>query len=166
MTHGDNMENKTGQRKITGVRTLIYLVIGFAVSMAVYYLCIRAYFEYIIPIYIGITAVLAVLFVLVNGGIRPIIKNEIKKEETVHKRYLADKLRSEKFRKTKKLEKAKYSLKEQEEPEEEPRPNPLGLDDTRREYYSKLILIAAVSLLLVLFVDYFLILFRIDIFGV
>ncbi|MPN49398.1 hypothetical protein SDC9_197019 [bioreactor metagenome] len=150
---------------------MLYLILWFVVVSAVYYTAVSLEFIWIVPIYIGIVCVACVLFLLVNGGIGPIIKAEHKKEDTAHKKYVLDKSHQRLSRRTKfrrfrlgsqvsdKTTQTEADIKT----EAQERPNPLSLDDMHRELYSKIILIIGIPVFIVFLIDYMLILFNIQI---
>ncbi len=151
--------------RFTGVRTLIFLLIWFLIVEAVYYTCVSFYFEQIVLVYIVLFSVSAVLFLLVNGGVRPLIAEEYKKEESVHKKYLADKRHENKSKRKNRREKyKKYTVMQADEArareeEEIPRINIFKLSDEDRIFYTKLLLIFAIPLFLAVSIDYLLLMF-------
>jgi len=147
--------------RITSSAALIMLAIWFIASEAIYYLCINLYFEEIVLIYIGAFSLAAILFLLVNGGVRPLIKDDKAKEERVHTRYLLDKRNENKNKRKNRRDRFKrYTVTQSEEEasvvEEIPRFNPFKLSDEDRVFYTKALLIFGVPLLLTVFVDYIL----------
>ena len=106
--------------------------------------------------YFGLCLVLSVLYVLVNGGIKPILAEDREKEERARKKYLADKGKShpikarEKYRRfTVKKEKA-----EEEKAPPAPRPNPLGIPDEKRVLLGNILLVVLVPFYLIFLLDW------------
>ena len=151
--------------QLSGVRSLVLLLVWFLIVEAVYYACISFYFEQIVLVYIVLFSAAAVLFLLVNGGVRPLIADERKKEESVHKKYLADKRNENKNKRKNRREKyKKYTVMQPDEvkaKEEEkmPRLNIFNLSDERRIFYTKALLIFGIPLFLAVSIDYLLLMF-------
>ena len=151
--------------KLTGAKILIPLLIWFLVVEAVYYACISFYFEQIVLVYIVLFSAAAVMFLLVNGGVRPLIAEEHKKEESVHKQYLSDKIHGNKNKRKNRREKyKKYTVIQQDEKqareeEEIPRINIFKLSEEDRIFYTKLLLIFGIPLFLAVSIDYLLLMF-------
>ena len=100
---------------------------------------------------------LSVLYVLVGGGIRPILEEDRRREEKVHQKYLKDKgvlhpvKRRDKYR--------RFRVKTEEEPKKEdaplpPRPNPLKIPEEKRVLFSQLLLVLVIPFYLIFFIDW------------
>ncbi|MBR2615694.1 MAG: hypothetical protein IKC69_03350 [Clostridia bacterium] len=102
-------------------------------------------------------AALSVLYVLVNGGLRPILDEEKRKEESTREKYLRDK---GKLHPIKRRDRYRRFRVKTEAPSEEPaaplppRPNPLKLSDENRILYSHVILVTVIPFYLIFLLDW------------
>lgn len=118
--------------------------------------------EFTLPItytYFGLCLVLSVLYVLVNGGIKPIMDSERKKEESTRKKYLADKAKSHPIKPKDKYRRFTVKKNENEQAsdkEEIPRPNPLGLPEEKRALLGNVLLVTLIPFYLIFLLDWIL----------
>ena len=142
----------------TKKKRLLYLVLWMAVLSLIYWglgntsLAMPTVFSFGVLCFL-----LSVLYVLVGGGIRPILEEDRRREEKVHQKYLKDKgvlhpvKRRDKYR--------RFRVKTEEEPKKEdaplpPRPNPLKIPEEKRVLFSQLLLVLVIPFYLIFFIDW------------
>ena len=102
---------------------------------------------------------LSVLYVLVNGGIQPILDDDRKREKKSRDKYLADKgklhpiKRKDKYRRFRVKGNGEMVEKKAEEPTQ-PRPNPLKLSEEKRVLYSQILLVMVIPFYLIFLLDW------------
>lgn len=132
--------------------TLILSFVYFTLGNTKFYLPV-------LSSYAIICLILSVLYVLVNGGIRPILDEDRKKEEKTRKKYLADKgklhpiKRKDKFRRFQ-VKKEQEIKRENSDKPELPRPNPLHINPQIRPLISQILLVTALPFYLIFIFDW------------
>ncbi len=114
-------------------------------------------------VYFGLCLVLSVAYVLVTGGLTPILEEDRRREAETRKKYLADKgtlhpiKRKDKFRRFQ----VKKGQEEEEKPKAEPtpRPNPLRLAPEVQKLVSQILLVLVIPLYLIFMIDWILLAF-------
>lgn len=107
--------------------------------------------------------VLSVFYIFVNGGIRPILDEDRRKEEKTREKYLQDKgklhpvKRKDKYRRFR-IKKEGISEKKEEIPLP-PRPNPLKLPEEKRILLSQVLLVITVPFYLIFLLDWVIVTF-------
>ncbi len=109
-------------------------------------------------LYYALCLVLSVLYILVSGGIQPILEKDREKEEKVRKKYLADKgalhpvKRKDKYRRFRiKKETDFVSAEEKELP---PAPNLLHIPEEKRGKISMTLLLLVIPFYLIFLLDF------------
>ncbi len=106
--------------------------------------------------YFALCLVFSILYVLINGGITPIMEKDREKEKKSREQYLADKGKAHPIKKRDKYR--RFRIKKEEETVEEkpsvPRPNPLGLPEEKRELLGQILLIVTVPFYLIFLIDW------------
>ena len=134
-------------RRLDKVKRLFILAGWLVAASLLYYLPGNFGFFYMPMIFMVIITIAGVMFVLVNGGIRPIADDEAARI----KRHRADE-----------ANKTQPDENQSDAPSPEyRRPNPLKLTDEQRIFWSDILLIAAVVPITIVLVDYLLISFNI-----
>lgn len=115
-------------------------------------------FPVIMVSYALFSAVLSILYVLVNGGIRPILDEDRRREEKTHEKYLKDKgklhpiKRRDRYRRFRKKKEGEETKKE--ERPLPPRPNPLKLPEEKRILLSQVLLVVVIPFYLIFLLDW------------
>ncbi len=130
----------------TGFLSLIYFSLGYT--------------EFYLPVmtsYAIFCFVLSVLYVLVNGGLRPILDEDRKREAKSRKQYLLDKGKSHPIKRKDKYRRFRIveEEKEKEEPKEKlPTPNPLHIREELRPLISQILLVTVLPFYLIFLFDW------------
>ncbi len=146
-------------KTLTKKQTVLYLIIWFILVAAIYYLPVYlqnpAFSFAVMLLYAVLGILLFIVFLLVNGGVRPIIDKEHEKQ--LHNREEPDSPDCNKKAK----KRSRYGNHNQSENDtlpaekpQEPRFNPFHLDYGERVYYSKILLILLTPFILIFFIDY------------
>lgn len=108
--------------------------------------------------YAILCAFLSVFYVVLNGGIRPIVDEEHRKEESTREKYLKDKGRLHPIKRRDRYRRFRVKKEGEEQPAEKeplpPRPNPLKLPEEKRILLSRLTLITVIPFYLIFLIDW------------
>jgi len=144
-------------KKLTKIQKLIVLVIVTAILSAIYWGFGNT--EFTLPItylYFALCLTLSVAYVLVNGGIRPIIEEDRRREAQTREKYLAEKGKLHPIKRRDKFRRFQVK-KEAETPkrEENPifRPNVLKIPEEKRVILSQYLLLFTIPLYLIFMID-------------
>ncbi len=113
-------------------------------------------------VYFGLCLVLSVAYVLVNGGITPILEEDRRREAATRKKYLADKgklhpiKRKDKFRRFQVKAEREEVVEIKPKSEPTPRPNPLRLAPEVQRLVSQILLVLVIPLYLIFMIDWIL----------
>jgi len=107
-------------------------------------------------LYFALCILLSLAYVLVSGGIRPLLAKDRENEEKVRKMYLADKAKSHPLKSKDKYR--RFRIKPKNAPAEHrdplpPAPNPLHIPEEKRALISQLLLIAVIPFYLIFMAD-------------
>ena len=141
----------------TKKKRILYLFLWMLILSAIYWgLGSTRFYMPIMMVYGILCLILSIAFVVVNGGIRPIVEGERRKEAAVREKYLKDKgvmhpiKRRDKYR--------RFRVKGEEVKVEEkplpPPPNPLKLPEAVQKAVSQGILIAVIPFYLIFLLDW------------
>ena len=144
----------------TKKKRLFALISVFSLLAAIYWtlgntsLAVPVVFTYGVLCFI-----LSLLYVLVNGGIRPILEEDRRREAKSREQYLADKGKLHPIKRKDKFKRFRVKGKEKMEKKEEkvsvqPRPNPLKLSEEKRILYSQILLVTALPFYLIFLLDW------------
>lgn len=148
---------------LTKTQRLIALFVSFVFFAALYWgLGNTPYTVLIAKIYFFLCLILSVAYVLINGGITPILDQDREKEERVRKKYLADKGKLHPIKRREKYR--RFHIKnEEDEPTPEPvireNPNPLKIPDSIRRPLVQILLVLVIPLYVIFMIDYFVLFF-------
>lgn len=144
---------------LTKKQRLLYLVLWMAILSLVYWGLGNTSLAMPIVFSFGILCfLLSAFYVLVNGGIRPILGEDRRREEKAHQKYLKDKgalhpiKRRDKYRRFRVKKEADEVVKE--EKPIAPRPNPLKIPEEKRVLLSQLLLVLVIPFYLIFFIDW------------
>ncbi|MBE6713219.1 MAG: hypothetical protein E7580_06845 [Ruminococcaceae bacterium] len=113
----------------------------------------------ILYIYYALCMILSVLYILVAGGIRPIVDEDRRREEKSRKQYLADKgklhpiKRRDKYRRFRVKGEGEEKISE-EQREKEPAPNLLNIPEEKRPMLCTWLLLCVLPFYLILLIDW------------
>lgn len=136
---------------------LLVLVVWTALLAAVYWGFGNT--ELTLPItytYFGLCLVLSVLYVLVCGGIKPLLEADRKREEKSRKQYLADKGKLHPIKRRDRFRRFRIQSKTEQEKSEEdlpPPPNLLKIPEEIRPMISQILLLTVIPFYLIFMVD-------------
>lgn len=139
-----------------------FTLIGWTAILALVYwgLGETKYTMTVTYVYFGLCLLFSIAYLLVSGGLQPILDQDRVKEARTREKYLADKgkmhpiKRKDKFRRFRIKSEEEKSLPVKTEPELPP-PNPLKLPEPLRKILSPLLLVLAVPFYLIFLVDWF-----------
>lgn len=106
--------------------------------------------------YFGLCLVLSVLYVLVCGGIKPLLEADRKREEKSRKQYLADKGKLHPIKRRDRFRRFRIQSKTEQEKSEEdlpPPPNLLKIPEEIRPMISQILLLTVIPFYLIFMVD-------------
>ncbi|MBR5295068.1 MAG: hypothetical protein IKU24_00595 [Clostridia bacterium] len=139
-------------------KRLLFLVLFFILFGSVYWGVGNTFLT--LPVtyfYYALCLILSVLYVLVAGGIRPIVEKEREKEKASREKYLKDKGKSHPIKRRDKYR--RFKVKDSEEnsnvnQKEVPRPNVLKIPEEKREKICQWILVFLIPLYLLFLLDW------------
>ncbi len=99
--------------------------------------------------------VLSILYVLICGGIRPILESDRKREEKSRKQYLRDKAKSHPIKRKEKYRRFRIASEEVSEKKElPPPPNLFHIPEEKRALLSQILLVATIPFYLIFLLDW------------
>jgi hypothetical protein len=109
-------------------------------------------------IYYVLCLLLSFAYLLVNGGIRPLLEQDREKEEKTREKYLADKGKMHPIKRRDKYRRFRIQPQEEQEakPDREPLPpppNPLHIPEEKRPLLSQILLLAVIPFYLIFMID-------------
>lgn len=139
-----------------------FILLGWTFFLALIYwgLGETEYTMTVTYVYFSLCLLFSVGFLLVSGGLQPILDKDREKEEATRKKYLADKGRMHPIKRKDKYRRFRIkSEEEKNQPKEEepklPPPNPLKIPEEVRIWLSPLMLVLAVPFYLIFLADWF-----------
>ena len=114
---------------------------------------------YTLPItisYFVLCLLLSVAYLLVNGGLRPLMEEDRKREARSREKYLADKAKEHPVKPRDKYRRFRIKSEKEEKIEPErssPAPNPLGIPEEKRPLLSQILLVVTVPFYLIFMID-------------
>jgi len=143
---------------LTKKQRLFYLALWMSVLSLIYWGLGNTSLAMPVVFSFGILCLLlSVLYVLVNGGIRPIVEDDHRREEKAHQKYLKDKGALHPIKRRDKYRRFRVKTAT-DEPREEapppPRPNPLKIPEEKRVLFSQLLLVLVIPFYLIFFLDW------------
>jgi len=142
----------------TKKKRLLVLLVWMAFLSAVYWGFGNT--EYTVPItvsYFVLCLALSIAYLVVNGGIVPIIQEDRRREESVRKKYLADRAKEHPIKPKDKYRRFRIKKAEEckeEEPDRSPHPNPLKLPEEKQVLLSQIILVLGIPFYVIFFLDW------------
>ena len=148
--------------EFTKKKRLIFLLVWFGFLALVYWGFGNTALTMPITVsYYTLTLVLTVTYVLVNGGILPILEEDAKKEARVREKYLADKGKTHPIKRKDKYRRFTVGKREKPVTEETPilRPNPLRISEEKRRALTPILLVLLIPFYFILMIDWILLFF-------
>jgi hypothetical protein len=109
-------------------------------------------------VYFALCLILSVFYILVNGGLRPIMTEDRQREAKTREKYLADKGKMHPVKRKDKYR--RFRIKKEQEEEKvpsvppPPRANPLKLSEERQNFISRLLLVLVIPFYLIFMIDW------------
>ena len=140
----------------------LLVLVGWTALLALIYFGLgnTEYTMTVTYVYYALCLLFSIAYLVISGGIRPILDQDERNEKKVREKYLADKgkmhpiTRRDKYRRFRVKSEEEKNLPIEKEPDLPP-PNPLHLPESLRQILSPLLLILAVSFYLVFLADWF-----------
>lgn len=106
--------------------------------------------------FIVLCCILSVIYILVNGGITPMLQEDAQREARTREKYLADKGKMHPIKRREKYRRFTVGKSERAPLQEEPilRPNVLRIPEEKRVVLSQILLVLLIPFYLILIVDW------------